>query len=212
VAPVLSLDDVYESIREDDRWEHLRQPGIVLVKGRGQRDNPLAMIVGEAPGATENTERRPFCGPSGRVLTGLMNLAGLRAEWRGRLTGALVPPGCDHGLPPNAFITNVVKYRPPGNRTPNIREILFGQESLRQEWMAIGRPRLLVAVGSTARSALVPAEFGRVAPGNWVPLPDGQTFVWVQYHPAWGLRQGDKGRELMEQHWEEMGAWIREAL
>jgi uracil-DNA glycosylase family 4 len=197
-----NLEDVYEGIREDDAWDHLRQPGIVLVKGRGQKTNPLAMVVGEAPGATENTHRRPFCGPSGRVLMGLMSLAGLSAE---------VPDGPAEGvLPePNAFITNVVKYRPPGNRTPNVREINFGTKALRDEWTAIGRPRLIVAVGSTARAALVPPHFVRLDPGDFVALPDGRTFLFVQYHPAWGLRQGDRGRSIMEHHWEEMGLWIQ---
>lgn len=187
---------MYEAIREDDRWEHLRRPGIVLVKGRGQTDNPLAMIVGEAPGATENNQRRPFCGPSGRVLDQLMALAGLFAD--------------DGDIRANAFITNVVKYRPPGNRTPNPREIMMGQEALRLEWKALGRPRLIVAVGAPARAALTPSE-RRIPPGNWVALPDGKTYVYVQYHPAWGLRQGKRARDAMERQWEEMGEWIRDS-
>jgi len=191
VGSVLSLEDVYEEIRDDERWDHLRQPGIVLVKGRGNKTDPRAMIVGEAPGATENTHRTPFCGPSGRQLRGLMGLAGLSDE--------------------DSFITNVVKYRPPGNRTPNTLEILNGTEALRKEWLAVGRPRLIVAVGATARHALAPVEM-RLAPGNWAPLPDGRSWVWVHYHPAWAMRNGDKGKELVERHWEEMGAWIREVL
>lgn len=208
----MDLDDVYEAIREDIRWDHLRQPGIVLVKGRGQ-DVPglcLAMIVGEAPGATENMRRQPFCGPSGRVLDQLMDLAGLYAED--------VPPNDDDqgpnqavGTASNCFITNVVKYRPPGNRTPRPDEIAWGAEALRQEWTALGRPNLLVAVGATARAALVPKMFGTVAPGRMVELGSqvGEgPFVWVHYHPAWGLRQGESGRRTMEQHWEAMGAWM----
>lgn len=204
----MELGDVYESIREDSRWDHLRTKGTVLVKGRGQTDKPLAMVVGEAPGAIENTAQRPFCGPSGRVLRDLMGLAGLYVEdrppWGNAGDG---DSGMESGTLANAFITYVVKYRPEGGRTPNIREILIGVEALQQEWIAIGRPRLIVAVGPVARTALVPVE--RVTPpGDWVGLPDGKTFVWSQYSPAWGLRQGDKAKETMERQWEEMGQWI----
>lgn len=208
----MDLDDVYEAVRKDRRWDHLRQPGIVLVKGRGQTEPSLclAMIVGEAPGATENTKRKPFCGPSGRVLSQLMGLAGLYAE------------NHDYGdkewsdtFAANSFITNVVKYRPPGNRTPTDEEVAWGGEALRLEWAALGRPRLLVAVGSPARAALVPKMFGRVAPGRYVDLgsqPGEGPHVWVHYHPQWGIRQGNKGRDTMEQHWEEMGRWIQERM
>lgn len=211
MARVRDLEDVYESVRDDPRWDHLRQPGIVLVKGRGQTDPEecLAMVVGEAPGATENGQRRPFCGPSGKVLKGLMATADLWAEDRWS-DGSEEYPETIGEVPANAFITNVVKYRPPGNRTPNAREIMFGAEALRQEWAALGRPKLIVAVGATARSALTPVE-RRIAPGDWVLLPDGETYVWVHYHPAFGLRRPDM-RPTMERQWEEMGAWIRETL
>jgi uracil-DNA glycosylase len=202
----VDLGDVYEVIRDDDRWDHLRAGGIVLVPGRGNSVDPLAMLVGEAPGANENLQRRPFCGPSGRVLTQLMALAGLYAEPR------------EYGdnewsdtVGSNAFITNVVKYRPPGNRTPTASEVMVGVEALREEWKAVGRPRLIVAVGATARAALTPVEL-RLKPGNWWAYSSGQTFVWVQYHPAWGLRQGDRGRATMERQWEAMGKWIKENL
>lgn len=211
MARASSLEDVYESIREDDRWDHLREPGIVLVKGRGNSTDPRAMLVGEAPGATENTKRRPFCGPSGRVLTQLMMLSELYAEdqlpWGNSGDG---DSGMEVATAANAFITNVVKYRPPGNRTPNLREILIGTEALRKEWSAIGRPRLIVAVGAVARTALTPAEL-RMKPGQWTHL-GRDICVWVQYHPAWGLRQGPKGQETMERQWEEMGQWVREFL
>lgn len=198
------LDLVYEEIRDDPRWDHLRGPGIVLVPGRGNERNPIAMLVGEAPGATENTRKRVFCGPSGRVLNGLMSLAGLWAE------DQVCGPYDGETAPPNSFITNVVKYRPPGNRTPNDREIMLGIEALRKEWVAVGSPSLIVAVGAVARKALCPVEL-KVNPGEYITLPDGRTTVWVQYHPAFGLRRPQMRTE-MERHWEEMGQWIRETV
>lgn len=194
------LEDVYESIREDDHWDHLREPGIVLVKGVGQTVNPTAMVVLGAPGATENTKRRPACGYIGRLLNQLMSSAGLNADEK--LYGDILL-----GTTLNAFVTCAIKYRLPGNRVPNTREILFGAESLRREWMAIGRPKLIVAVGSVARAALAPVEQA-IAPGDWLALPDGQTFLWVQYHPTYGI-QHPEARDKMERHWEAMGKWIR---
>jgi DNA polymerase len=137
-----------------------------------------------------------------------MDLADLSAEERWS-DGTEKYPETIGEVPANAFITNVVKYRPPGNRTPTIREILMGAEALRKEWMAIGRPRLIVCVGATARTALTPVEL-RLRPGQLAALHDGKTFVYAQYHPAWGMRNGPKGRNLMEEQWEAMGKWIQE--
>lgn len=216
----MDLDDVYESVRDDERWDELRQPGIVLVKGRGQTESPLAMLVGEAPGATENLRRAPFVGPSGRVLTQLMALAELYAD-DDACTGSCGSPHAQYDCPfrtdirGNAFITNVVKYRPPGNRTPTLQEVVWGREALRLEWMALGRPRLIVAVGAPARAALLgdyPRTIPPPTPGHCVPLRDGRTHVYIQYHPQWGIRQGPRGRATMERQWEGMGKWISSNL
>lgn len=211
----MELDDVYEEIENDPRWDHLRGPHIALVPGRGQTDRRFirAMVVGEAPGATENLKRRPFCGPSGRVLDQLLESAGLYPEDDACLGGCGQQhaqydcPGRTDRIA-DTFITNVVKYRPPGNRTPTTREILFGQEALRKEWAAIGRPRLIVTVGAPARAALTPVEL-RLSPGQWALLRDGRTYVYVQYHPQWGIRGGPRARAIMERQWEEMGTWLK---
>lgn len=206
----LTVEDVYEDVRDDERWDHLREPGIVLVKGEGQTVGPTAMIVVGVPGATENTKRRPLCGPSGRVLTGMMSLAGLRTKDDACL-GCDSPHAqydCPHRTDEraNAFVTNAIKYRLPGNRVPNVREVLAATEVMRQEWIALGRPKLIVAVGSVARLVVVSAGH-RVNPGDWLALPDGETFVWVQYHPSYGL-QHPETRPMMEAQWERMGQWI----
>jgi uracil-DNA glycosylase len=185
------LDEVHQEISEDPFWDHLRVPGIRMVPGFGPT-RPRVMIVGEAPGATENARGRPFCGPSGAVLEQLMAVAGLQAEDRPWGTGSnpAEPAGVD---PANAYLTNVVKYRPPGNRTPSLPEIMhardgFRQErvsagfkktldtslpegagSLRREWQALGGPRLIVCVGSVAHTALHPCNWESLS--NWVGRP-----------------------------------------
>jgi DNA polymerase len=184
-----TLEDVYEAIRNDKHWDHMRTPGIVLVPGEGAR-RPKLLIVGEAPGATENTAKRPFVGASGKVVRSLIaDCAGLRPE--------------------EYFITNVVKYRPSGNRTPVPYETLRAVPYLRREWKALGCPLVLVAVGGTAKNALAPHLPGVTqSAGRPFPLV-GERFIWPMLHPAYGLRNPEV-RPKMERDWEALGEWFRE--
>lgn len=194
------LIDLWEEIGEDPHFNELRNyaKNIRLVPGIGA-SRPNAMVVGEAPGATENAQGRPFCGSSGEVLHQLMGLAGLYAEER--MDGAL-------RRDPNVWLTNTVKYRPPGNRTPILREILAATPHLRREWSLVGKPRLIVCVGTVAAVAIGPHMPSQVIRGNLYPLKTG--YIAYQYHPAWGLRGGNDRKEMMERQWEEMGRQIEE--
>lgn len=184
-----SLEDVYEEMREDKVWDHMRTEGVVLVPGEGS-SSPNVMIVGEAPGATENTAKRPFVGASGKVLRSLITeVAKLPAE--------------------DYFITNVVKYRPSGNRTPVPYEVNNAVPYLRREWAALGCPRVIVAVGGTAKNALAP-ELPSVSmiAGNLQDRGRGQ-YLMPMYHPAYGLRNAAI-RPEMEAHWDAFGRWYRD--
>ncbi len=185
-----TVEDVYEAIREDREWDHLRTPGIVLVPGEGA-SRPKLFICGEAPGATENTARRPFQGASGQVLRSLIT-------------------DCAELEPEDYFITNVVKYRPPGNRTPTPGEQIRALPYLRREWKALGRPPVLVAVGATAKNVLAGPVIPSVTQSAGQPWPmSGERWVWPMLHPAYGLRNPNV-RPQMERHWERLGEWYRE--
>lgn len=201
------LLDLWDDIREDEAFKHLRTPGVRLVPGIGS-SRPLAMVVGEAPGATENERGEPFCGASGRVLHQLMALAGLRAHWVGKQTGLRVPPRCAEGVPPNVWLTNAIKFRPLGNRTPNVREQWDARPYLLREWRLIGQPRLIVAVGSVAADT-INAHPIRMQRGVLHPMRDGKTWICYQFHPAYGLRNA-KAQPMMERHWEQLGQEIGE--
>jgi uracil-DNA glycosylase len=196
-----ALADLHERIRRDAAFDHLRVDGVRLVPGIGSEE-PIAMVVGEAPGATENERGEPFCGASGNVLAQLMELAGLRA--RPYTPGKKVPKDQRETLEPNVWLTNTVKYRPPGNRTPWFTEAAASAEHLRAEWRAIGKPRLIVCVGSVAATAIGAHTPSRVIRGEIYPLKAG---VWVayQFHPAYGLRGGAGRRSSIERQWETMG-------
>jgi uracil-DNA glycosylase len=191
---VMELADVYEAYRADPAFDHLRTEHIVLVPGEGS-PIPKIMIVGEAPGATENTARRPFVGASGQALRSLI---GDSAELD----------------PADYFITNVVKYRPPGNRTPTWQEIRDSLEHLRAEYVAIGSPPIVVAVGGTAKAALAPEGLRHSGvlsiagqPFEFGPPESGKT-VWVMIHPSYALRNRD-ARPRLEEDWTRFGNWFR---
>lgn len=168
----------------------------------GEGDNPIAMIIGEAPGAQEEVKHRPFVGRAGIVLRDLMAIAGLFAQPRGGT------------MEPNCWLTNVVKFRPPRNRTPTNNEIDVFRHSLNMEWRAIGKPSLIIPVGGVALQAVLGKKasiirhcghrFGRHgSKGTYVT-------VWPMMHPSWVLRTNSKRVEaLVEMDWERLGRWIR---
>lgn len=188
------LDDVYDVLSRDPAWDHLRDNGRArLVRGSGPETRNGIMLVGEAPGAQEAAAGKPFVGASGAVLDQLMELAGI-----------------DRGL---CFITNVLKYRPPGNRTPNVKEQMDAAPYLRAEWRLL-RPAVVVAIGATAHNVL----HGGAALGISLSLVAGQQRYlgnrnvpyFAMFHPAYGLRNASV-RPLMEEHWENLGHFLRDA-
>jgi uracil-DNA glycosylase len=145
---------------------------VVFGGTNGYRDvRAELMIVGEAPGAEEDADGLPFEGAAGRKLTRLLAEAGLSR------TGA--------------YLTNVVKCRPPANRRPHMDEIAQCWDYLDTQ-IALVRPRVILALGSTAvRRLLGPQAFVGTSRGRGHLL--GQAFVVATYHPAAMNRK--KGRK-----------------
>lgn len=186
----MSLAEIYEEYRLDPAFEHLRTDGIILVPGEGS-PKPDLFIVGEAPGAMENTHGRPFVGASGQILRSLIMLS---AELK----------------PESWFVTNVVKYRPSNNRTPEWEEAEASTPYLRREYLEVGAPAVLVAVGGTAREALAPDLKGSVTRIAGTPLErSGGKTLWPMIHPRWAIGNPER-QKMLEQHWVDLGAWYRE--
>jgi uracil-DNA glycosylase family 4 len=193
----MSLDKIYSDYALDSKLAHLRTPGIRLVPGAGPI-RPLVMLVGEAPGAMENTHGKPFVGTSGRVLKQLMGTAGLYTE------------DTSSGGVANSFITNVVKYRPPNNRTPVEAEIRASRPYLRREWVELGGPRIIIGLGATAKLALLPSVQVGVSAMAGSPVLLGRKdkiWFWIMLHPAAVLYQRNL-RTATEKHWEDLGRWL----
>lgn len=178
------------------------------VGGVGNQVDPIAFVVGEAPGATEELEGEPFVGVSGAILAQLMEMAGLYA----RPVVSADHPETQGLIEPNVWLTNAYKWRPDArNRAPHFGEILAAQPYLRREWALVGRPRLLMAVGSVAATALgIDPVF--TPRGSIYGPRQGGIYYAMQYHPAYGLRGGDDRKEMMERHWENLGAEIEELI
>jgi uracil-DNA glycosylase family 4 len=167
------------------------------VGGEGQAHTKV-MIIGEAPGAEEAVRGRPFVGPSGYVLRQLMNGAGLMASNHGNVRS-------------NCWLTNVCKFRPPNNRKPTEFEIKQLRPLLRYEWQAIGRPKIIIPVGSTALFAVVGERWSilRVAGQLWTihSARSNMDFsVWPMVHPAFALRNKE-ARPLLERDWDALIKW-----
>ena len=136
------------------------------VFGVGNESAPW-LFVGEGPGADEDEQGEPFVGQAGKLLDNMLAAIGIR---RGR----------------EAYIANVVKCRPPGNRTPTLEEAAACAPYLDRQ-IALIRPRLIVALGKTAATRLLNTEAslaslrGKVHRYRDIPLV-------VTYHPAYLLR------------------------
>ncbi|MCW2699741.1 MAG: Uracil-DNA glycosylase [Blastococcus sp.] len=140
--------------------------GDVPLSGR-----PRFVLVGEAPGATEDETGRPFVGRSGALLDLLLAEAGLsRAE---------------------AAVLNIVKCRPPANRTPKAPEVARCSGWLRRQ-LELLDPPVIVALGlSAAKWFLGPRTVLAEVRGR--PHPWGGRAVWATYHPSAAIRFGPNG-------------------
>lgn len=184
------------------RAKHAKDMSDVYVGGEGENERPPVMIIGEAPGAEEVLRHRPFVGPAGRVLRQLMEVARVFTGYAPYFGNA------------NCWLTNVVKFRPPGNRTPWPQEIGSVRSLLRTEWICIGKPRIIIPVGGVALTALVGRNVSILKHSGWLhkvlSTVDGKDlYVWPMIHPAYGLRNKSL-QPLMEEDWTVFGEWLRE--
>ena len=149
------------------RYEGARQP----VFYRGAIDAPV-MIIGEAPGADEDSQGQPFVGRAGKLLDKMLGAAGLTDR---------------------VFITNTVFWRPPGNRTPSPSEQAVCAPFVERA-VALVKPRMLLLAGGASAKAVLKRDEGILAMrGRWfewkstdgaLDLPAMPTL-----HPAFLLRQ-----------------------
>ena len=159
----------------------LRHTATNLVFGDGNPESRV-MFVGEAPGADEDRQGLPFVGVSGQLLDRMIAAIGLSRK--------------------SAYITNILPWRPPGNRKPDAAEVTICLPFIRRH-IELVAPELLVLVGGTAASTLLERREGITRlRGRWLfyALDSGEIPALPIYHPAYLLRQP----ALKRQAWQDM--------
>jgi uracil-DNA glycosylase family 4 len=137
--------------------------------------NPAArlMFVGEGPGADEDAQGEPFVGRAGQLLNNMIAAMGLKRE--------------------ECYIANIVKCRPPGNRTPEPGEANTCSPFLFRQ-IDVVRPQVLVALGATAATYLLGARQPLAGLRGRVHAYRGLSLI-VTYHPAFLLRDPRQKKE-----------------
>jgi len=143
-----------------------------VVFGEGNHNAEL-MFVGEGPGADEDEQGRPFVGRAGQLLNKMIEAMGLQRE--------------------QVYIANVVKCRPPGNRTPEREEIETCSPFLLRQ-IAVIQPKAIVALGAIAARCLLSLNepMARLR-GRWFDFRGAR--LAVTYHPAFLLRDPRQKKE-----------------
>jgi len=149
-----------------------------VVPGEG---NPKAEIlfVGEAPGAEEDKQGRPFVGAAGKFLNQMLETINLKRE--------------------DVFIANVLKCRPPANRDPMPEEVAACWPWLLEQIRSI-KPKLIVLLGRHAMERFLPNQKISQIHGTAVrrDIPGvGKQVFYVLYHPAAALYQGSLREVLL---------------
>jgi uracil-DNA glycosylase family 4 len=136
--------------------------------------NAKIMLVGEAPGASEDEQGIPFCGESGKLLDNMLKAIGiLRTE--------------------NVYITNTIFWRPPANRKPTNEEVNICKPFV-EKHIALIKPKLIILVGNTAAVSLLGKNEGitHIRQNNYPYINQylSQPIVMTAlFHPAYLLRQ-----------------------
>jgi DNA polymerase len=174
--PVAALKLIREDLGDCTRCKLHQQGRKQIVFGVG---NPRAelMFVGEGPGADEDTQGEPFVGRAGQLLNNMIKAMGIRRE--------------------DVYIANIVKCRPPGNRTPERDECETCSPFLMRQ-IAVIKPKVVVALGAVAAKNLLAmnasmselrGRFYDFMPTGVSSDPSWQgTKLAVTYHPAFLLR------------------------
>ena len=155
----------------DCRRCRLHQQRTKIVFGVGNEQTKL-VFVGEGPGADEDAQGIPFVGRAGQLLTQMIE---------GTASKEGIPL-----LRKDVYICNVVKCRPPGNRTPEPDEMEICGQFLSRQLLSI-HPKAICALGGTAAKFLTGSKDGVTRMrGNWYRWRD--IPVMVSYHPSYLLR------------------------
>lgn len=169
-----SFEQIWSDVGDCTRCP-LHQGRTNIVHTEGNRHARL-MFVGEAPGADEDAQSRPFVGRAGQLLTKIIESIGFKRE--------------------DVLIGNVNRCRPPGNRPPTPEEASMCQPFLLRE-IAVVQPEVIVVLGNTAMRNLLDIKQGITKVRGQFQDYHGVK-VMPTFHPAYLLRDPSKKKETWE--------------
>jgi uracil-DNA glycosylase len=175
-AACSSIEELVAAVEDFDGCL-LKDTASNTVFGDGPTDSDI-MIIGEAPGADEDRQGRPFVGRSGQMLDEMLSYIGLKREEDFR-------------------ITNIVFWRPPGNRKPNAGEVALCWPFSKRH-IELVQPKVILAVGGLSAQTLLDPNLRITRErGKWRSLDVRGSAVPVlpTLHPAYLLRQPVNKRE-----------------
>lgn len=153
----------------------LCQSRTLAVPGDG-KPSAKVMLIGEAPGREEDESGHPFVGAAGRFLDQVLQGTGIDRD--------------------DLFITNIVKCRPPKNRTPRVGEVETCTSNYLFEQIELIDPKLIVLLGGVAAKKMLGVKSVNEARGRVIER-DGRQYL-VGYHPAVRFYREDLGEKVKE--------------
>lgn len=174
-----SIDELREAVMNFDGCKlKLTAKNTVFSDGKLGSD---IMMIGEAPGASEDEQGIPFCGESGKLLDNIVKSIGLTRD-------------------KNVYISNTIFWRPPANRRPTDEEIEICKPFI-EKHIALSKPKLLILVGATAVSALLGKhlQISKIRQEYYDyknPYLDDSITTTALFHPAYLLRQPYQKRAM----------------
>ncbi|MDR2794829.1 MAG: uracil-DNA glycosylase [Holosporaceae bacterium] len=153
----------------------LKECALNMVFGVGNESAEI-LFLGEAPGAEEDKQGQPFVGQSGQLLDKILNAVGLDRT--------------------KVYITNILPWRPPGNRTPTTEEMtLFRPYVLKH--INLINPKIVVCLGGTASKTLLQTnESLSQLRGRFFGIDEISARIFATFHPAYLLRSPSQKREV----------------
>jgi uracil-DNA glycosylase len=171
-GPSSALQMIREDIGDCTRCVLHKQGRKQIVFGTGNPEADI-MFIGEAPGADEDEQGVPFVGRAGQLLNNMITAMGIRRE--------------------DVYIANIIKCRPPGNRTPERDECETCSPFLMRQIEAIN-PKIIVALGAVAAKTLLGVNDALAnLRGRFYDFRN--TKLAVTYHPAYLLRDPRQKKE-----------------
>ena len=143
------------------------------VFGEGLTEGCRVVIIGEAPGEDEDMSGRPFVGRAGQLLTDILEKGG--------------------GIPRSSvYIANTIKCRPPGNKDPNMDQLLACNEHLEAQLLLL-HPQIIVTMGNVATQWLTKSKLGITKMlGQWLEWRGIKLFP--MFHPSYLLRNETRAK------------------